>query len=241
MSAERAMTAAVETIGEGTGPRPTAFLGALIGDVLAPLAVYYVAGALRTSTMTAMIVAGLSCLPREVYQLARRRRLDGLGVAVIVSLVLGVLLSLGTGDARILAVKDAVWPLAAGLVTAASLVHGKPVSFYLFRPLLTQGRVEARPFWDEVWAGGPSFRHCLRTIAVLWAVILFATAAVELVAALSLPLGLAGATPSLVHLVAVSLLLGCTALYGKRTGLGVRAAVAAVRDAGAEVEQEAAR
>jgi hypothetical protein len=235
------VTTAVESIGQGTGTRPTAFLGALIGDVLAPLAVYYLVGALGASTMTAMIVAGLSCVPREAYQLARRRRLDGLGAAVIVSLALGVLLALGTGDARVLAVKDTVWPLAAGLVTAASLLHGKPVSFYLFRPLLTQGRVEARPFWDEVWAGGPSFRHCLRTIAVLWTVVLFAAAAVELVAALSLPLRLAGAVPSLVQLVAIPLLLGCTAVYGKRTGLGVRAALAAAAVRATGVEQEAAR
>jgi hypothetical protein len=215
--------------------RPTGFLGALIGDLVAPVAVYYLSAALGAAPTTAMIVASLSCLPRQVYFLVRRRRLDGLGTAVIAGLVISILLALGTGDARVLAVKDTVWPLAAGVVTAASLLRGKPVSFYLFRPLLTQGQAANRPFWDEVWAGGASFRRCLRTLAVLWTVILFAAAAVELAAGLSLPLEQAGAVPGLVPVVAVPLLLGCTALYGKRTGLGVRAALAAVRPGPAEV------
>jgi hypothetical protein len=105
----------------------------------------------------------------------------------------GMLLLL-SGDARVLIVKDAVWPLAAGVVAGGSCLRGKPVTFFMLRPLLTQGRPENRPFWDQVWAGGSAFRRCLRTLAIGWSVIL----------------------------------LGGTALYGRRTGLGVRRSLEAM-------------
>ncbi len=110
---------------------------------------------------------------------------------------------------------------------AGSLLRGKPVTFYLFRPLLTQGRAENRPMWDEVWRSGPAFRRCLRTLAAIWAVLLLAATAAEVILAVRLPLSQAGAVPGLVTLVTVPLLLASTALYGKRTGLGIRASLAA--------------
>jgi hypothetical protein len=160
-------------------------------------------------------------------------------VAVVIGLLLGALLTLGTGSPRVLAVKEAAWPAVAGLAVAGSLLRGKPLSFCLFRPLLTGGQAANRPFWDEVWAGGPSFRHCLRTLA-LWAVILFAATAAELAGVLWLPVSQAGAVPGLVPLAAVPLLLGCTAIYGGRTGLGIRAALAVVRPEAETVEDHQA-
>jgi hypothetical protein len=210
-----------------------AVLGPLLGDLVAPVAVYYLVlycrvGGLGASPLAAMLLAGLSCLPRLVLELARRHRLDGLGTAVLVGFVLGAALTLSTGNARTLAVKDAIWPLAGGLVAAGSLLRGKPVAFYLFRPLLTQGRAENRPFWDEVWRHGAPFRRCLRTLTAIWTVLLIAATAVELALAVRLPLSQAGGVPGLVQLVTVPLLLASTALYGKRTGLGVRASLASV-------------
>jgi hypothetical protein len=143
-----------EGLGGGGGARRGALLGPLFADLLAPIAVFYVAQSLGISTLNATLLAGLATLPRQLVQLIRHRRLDGLGITVLASFVLGALLTLSTGDMRLMAVKDAIWPLVAGLVTAGSCLRGKPVTFYLFRPLLTQGRVENRPLWDEVWEGG---------------------------------------------------------------------------------------
>lgn len=78
---------------------------------------------------------------------------------------------------RILIVKDAVWPLAAGVVSAGSCLRGKPVSFFMLRPMLTQGRPENRPFWDQVWSRGGAVRRCLRVLALGWSVVLLAAGA----------------------------------------------------------------
>jgi hypothetical protein len=236
------MTAAAERAPEsreagpdgGAGLRAGAFLGPLLSDLVAPLAVFYLAQAWGADALAASMLAGLSTLPRQLVQFARRRRLDGLGLAVLAAFVLGALLTLATGDVRLMAVKDAIWPLIAGLVTAGSCVRGKPVTFYVFRPLLTQGRAENRPLWNEVWAGGAPFRRALRTLAAMWATILLAAAAAEVVLSLRLPVDQAAAVPGFVQLIGVPLLLGCTALYGKHTGLGIRASLAAVRPEGSD-------
>ena len=209
------------------GVSPAVFLPPLLGDLVGPVAVYYLAEGLGAAPLAAMLLGGATCLPRLAVELIRRRRLDGLGTAVLIGFFLGAVLTLTTGNVRALAVKDAIWPLAGFLVVAGSLLRGKPVTFYLFRPLRTQGRAENRPMWDEVWRNGRAFRRCLRTLAAIWAVLLLAATAAEVILAVRLPLGQAGAVPGLVTLVTVPLLLASTALYGKRTGLGIRASLAA--------------
>jgi hypothetical protein len=208
--------------------RLAAVAGVLLGDLIAPAAIYYAARALGAPVVLALILGGLACLPRQAAGLARRRRLDGLGTAVLVAFALSGLLSLLSGNARVLIVKDAVWPLAAGVVAASSCVRGKPVTFFMLRPMLSQGRPENRPFWDQVWARGSAFRHCLRVLAIGWSVILLTAGAVELLLAVSLPVNAAAAVPAVVPAIAVPVLLGGTALYGQRTGLGVRRSLEAM-------------
>jgi len=219
------------TMTTGTPPAPAvrpAAAGLLLGDLIAPAAVYYLARALGATAVLALILGGATCLPRQAVAAARRRRPDGLGAAVLIVFALSALLALSAGSARILVVKDAIWPLAAGLVTAGSCLRGKPVTFFMLRPLLTQGRAESRPFWDRVWASGTAFRRCLRTLAIGWSVILLAAGAAELLLGLSLPLSAAAALPAVVPVIGLPVLLGGTALYGRRTGLGVRRSLAAM-------------
>ena len=206
------------------GGRTAGLLGLLLGDLAAPIAIFYGARAAGASTGLALVLGGAVCLPRQLAEVARKRRLDGLGVAVLVSFALGGVLSLVSGDARVLVVKDAIWPVAAGLVVGASCLRGKPVTFFIFRPMLTQGRAANRPFWDGVWAAaaGAPFRRCLRVLAVVWTVVLLAAGAVELTLAFTLPLSTAAAAPTVVHVLALAVLLGFTGLYAKSTGLGVR-------------------
>jgi hypothetical protein len=211
-----------------TGIRPAALAGMLLGDLIGPVAIYYVARALGAPVLLAVILGGLACLPRQAVGLARRGRLDGLGVAVLAVLAVSGLLSLLSGDARVLVVKDAVWPLAAAAVAAGSCLRGKPVTFFILRPMLTQGRTENRPFWDQVWARGSAFRHCLRVLAASWAVILLAAAAAELLLAVSLPVSAAAAVPAVVPAITIPVLLGGTAAYGRRTGMGVRRSLASM-------------
>lgn len=219
------MTApAPSSASRASGRRPVGLLGVLFGDLAGPIAISYGARSAGASTGLALVLGGVVCLPRQLAELVRKRRLDGLGVAVLVSFALGGVLSLVSGDARFLVVKDAIWPVAAGVVVGASCLRGKPVTFFMFRPMLTQGRVENRPFWDGVWAAeaGAPFRRCLRVLAVVWTVALLAAGAVELALAFTLPLSTAAAVPMVVHVIALPVLLGFTALYAKNTGLGVR-------------------
>jgi hypothetical protein len=67
---------------------------------------------------------------------------------------------------------------------------------------------------------------CLRGKPVTF--ILLAAAAAELLFAVGLPLNEAAALPAVVPAIALPVLLGSTAFYAKRTGLGVRRPLAAM-------------
>lgn len=130
-------------ISDEARPAPRARLGAmagpLLGDLVAPIVVYYVAESLGAPLALALALGGLTALPRQLLELARHRRLDGMGTTVLVAFALG---------------------------------------------------------------------------------------SVELALAMSVPINAAAAVPGLVSLVALPVLVGGTALYAKRTGLGVRRSLA---------------
>lgn len=218
------ITPAPRTGSPASGPRMAGLLEILFGDLLGPIAVYHAAQAAGSSAGQGLVFGGLVCLPRQPAALVRSHRLDGLGIAVLMSLTLGAALSLVSGSARFLVAKDAIWPLAAGAVAAASCLRGKPVTFFMVRPVLTGGRVENRPFWDGMWAddAGAPFRRCLRVLAAAWTAILLAAGTAESALAFTLPLNRTAAASLMAHVIAPPGLLGFTAIYAKNTGMGVR-------------------
>jgi len=51
--------------------RPAAVAGLLLGDLIAPAAIYYAAKALGAPVVLALILGGLACLPRQVAELVQ--------------------------------------------------------------------------------------------------------------------------------------------------------------------------
>lgn len=224
-------TSGPTTAAQTPNPWLKSLLTVLLGDLIAPVAATYAARSAGASTSVALVLGSATCLLRQIFEIARHRRLDWLGAAVLASFALGGALTLLSGDVRFVVLKDAVWPLAAGVVVAASMLRAKPVSFYVFRPMLTRGHAENRPFWDSVWAdpAGAPFRRCLRVLAVGWTVVLLGSGIVEVVLAFALPLNAAAAAPVVIHVISLPTLLGFTALYAKNTGLGVRRSLEGTR------------
>ncbi len=86
------------------GISPAAFLPPLFGALAGPVPVNYLPEGLGAAPLAAMLLGGATCLPRLVVELIRRRRLVGIGSAVLIGFVLGAVLTLTTGNARALEV-----------------------------------------------------------------------------------------------------------------------------------------
>jgi hypothetical protein len=212
-----------------------ALLIGLLWDIGLPAVVFYVCRAFDVDVLPALAAGGLVALARVAWVAAVRHRLDGLAALVGGTFALLVVVSLLTGDPRILLAKESILSGAAGLLLVGSCVIGRPILYGLVRRL-NAGKDELLAQWDERWRTQPSFRRHFVLLSAVLGGVLLAEATVRLLLIYLLPVDvMAGLSPVLQ--VGTLALLVCWALWFRSRR---RRAVAAAHPA-APVEPERSR
>ena len=86
------------------------------------------------AAVPALILAALPPLIGVIITWVRERRVNGVGIIVLVSLALALVMPLIGGDARDVVARDAYPNAALGLALGGSLIFGRrPLLFYLLR------------------------------------------------------------------------------------------------------------
>ena len=140
-------------------------LGTLFCDIAAPVGGYYLLRAFDVVPVWALTLSGLPPALRVLYLAARHRRVDGMGVFVLLIMAVGLATTLLTGDARLQLVRGAWFSVLIGGWMLASLRVGRRPTTYQATLALVPGRaaeLEAR------WADTPSFRRVWRVLTVVW-------------------------------------------------------------------------
>jgi len=184
---------------------------ALVIDLAVPLAVY---GVLQLAGLSVTwSLAGGSVVPivRIIVAAVREHRVNGLALFVLCALVVGVTLSLVTGDARLAIARDAVIGVALGIVFIGSLAMRRPIMFYVTRSF-GGGRLGEQ--WDRV----PALRRDLRYMTLAIGGLCLLDAAARVVLAYTLPVRTAGFAVHFLPIVLVALLM----LLGKSWGRRIR-------------------
>jgi hypothetical protein len=162
----------------------------LLMDLVVPVGAYYLLRALDVAPLTALILAGLPTTVFLLGQAVRKRRIDALGVFVLILLAAGVAVSLVTGSPRFLLAKGGWFTAVIGLAFLATLVLARPLTFTLARAMLRRtpmGQRLATESWDDLWERDREFRRPWRVATVLWGGGLLADAAARVVMAYTLP------------------------------------------------------
>lgn len=221
----------------GSGRRlPVSDLLTLGMDVVVPVALYYLLRAAGASPVLAMIIA---IVPTGVYLAARaikRRKIDALGIFVLVLLVVGVLVSLISGSPRFLLAKSGWVTAVIGIAFFVTLLLARPMAFTLARAMLRRsplGRTLDTDSWDDRWRRDPSFRRPWRVSTIMWGTGLLADALVRVVMAYSLPVDTVPALSAGLWAVTFVALQVAQHIYFKRSGL-----FRMLRDRPAETPQE---
>jgi hypothetical protein len=92
-----------------------------------------------------------------IVQLITRRRLDGVGGVVVVSVLATIALSLLTDNPRFLLAREGFITAMWGVWFLATLRARRPAAFRLARPLMEGRRSFGQASWDELWATEPAF------------------------------------------------------------------------------------
>ncbi|MGW3961985.1 VC0807 family protein [Amycolatopsis sp. NPDC005003] len=163
-----------------------ALLKTLAIEIAVPIGVYYALHSLGASDFTALAASGVFPLGRTLYQFAKDRTLNSLALVVLITNVVGMLLTFVTGDARMMIAKDSLGSGITGLVILASAFTAAPIMTKTMRPFLTRGNAEREAAWERL-GHNEKFNAILRRCSVIWGVGFALESSIRIIGAFTLP------------------------------------------------------
>lgn len=192
----------------------------LLLEVALPLAGYYGLRAAGASAWLALVVGGLLSAPWIVWAAVRNRRFDITAAFTLSLVLLGGLMSMVTGDPRVLLVRDSWLGALLGAWILISIPTRRPFLMAMSRAVVVAKVGEAgAALWEGRWDHEPDFRRHVRILTAIWGVVFLGDAVVRVVLAYALPVDAAPGASTAQWLVVLGALLGFHTWYVGRYGL----------------------
>ena len=190
-------------------------LGPLLAfDVAGPIVAYYLLRSAGLSTVAALILSGVVPAVGIAVGVARERRLDAIGIMVLIGIVVGAILGAVSGSAH-LVLLDGVVPTAVfGVVCVASLRSSRPMIFRFALEGMGRDTPRGREFADR-WRY-PGFRHAFRVTTVVWGLMFIVEAATQAVIVQTASASVAKSTSQLLILPFAAAVIAWNIAYAKR-------------------------
>jgi hypothetical protein len=179
------MTAPVslQMSGKPASERPVvlSWLPTIVFNIILPTVTYFaLTNSAHVAAVPALLVSGVWPAVELGYTIRRQRHIDEFSVFVLVGIAIGIVTTVFSQDARAVFLKDSIATGLIGLVMLATLLFGRPLTFYLGRRFATDGSRAQRDWWDGLWQH-PQFRRTQRLLGAVWGLALFGEAAVRAV------------------------------------------------------------
>ncbi|MFF2120153.1 VC0807 family protein [Kitasatospora sp. NPDC058184] len=204
-------------------PRRTALLLPLLIDLVLPLAVYYGLRSAGADQWWALLWSAAVPAVTVVVRLVRTRRVDFLALLILSMIALGLVLSILTGDARTLLIREAWTGMLGGLLGVwllASVGYGRPALMVVFRSFVqAKAGEDGLRAWEARWEQDSAFRHGVRVLTAVWGAASLLNALAQLAFAYLLPIDTAPAAMNLCWPVIAAPLLVFHLRYTRRHGL----------------------
>ncbi|KAI8372151.1 hypothetical protein BD560DRAFT_306884, partial [Blakeslea trispora] len=151
----------------------------MIFELILPIVLYYV---LRefTSPLLALLLAGVPTALIVLYKGYRERRVDMMGVLMLMGFGVSAILAFVQSDPKLYLLRESAMTLAMGLMLLITLFplrwqHHvlRPFMFYLARQIAVSSNVlmhrsTVRDHWDWFWHHYSTFRWFLRSLTGIW-------------------------------------------------------------------------
>jgi hypothetical protein len=192
-------------------------------DVAMPwLAVQILDRVWHVPTVPAFAIAALFPVAAVLYAWTRRRRVDVIGIAVVVTILGGIAIALLTNDVRFALVKAAPGFGLFGAACLVSLAAQTPLMFYVARQFNTGGDPEKAAVFNARLTVA-SFRRAMRIITIVWGAACLIEAVAGVSAAFLLRPDIALIVEPVLGFGTVALLLAWTFRFARRAAARVNA------------------
>ena len=167
---------------------PKSSLLPLLLDVGAPLGGYYLLhNAFGVSVVAALAWSSVVPAARTIYGVVRERELNALAALMLVVNVVGIGISLATGDPRLMIAKESGVSSVIALAILISVALRRPLMSAGLKPYMTKGSPQKIAAWNRLSAGSPRFRRMEGLFSAIWGVALLAECVARLIGAFTLP------------------------------------------------------
>jgi intracellular septation protein A len=163
-------------------------LPTLVIDAALPAMLYRILSARGAPDVDALCAGAVFPIGHIIFGLVRTRRVDFIGVFVLLFIVLGSVASLLSHNVLFVLIKESVVTGVFGLVCLTSLLWNRPLMFYFGRQFAAGNDADRIQWWNNRWQF-PAFRQALRMITVFWGLGYVFEAAVRVLLALRLKPG----------------------------------------------------
>jgi hypothetical protein len=189
-------------------------------EIAVPLGVYYGLHSLGVNDFTALALSGVFPLARTLFQFARNRTINGLALVVLVTNVVGMLLTFVSGDARMMIAKDSIGSGITGLVILISAFTAQPIMTKALRPFLTHGQADHEGAWDRL-QGNRRFGTVLRRSSYIWGVGFMLESTVRVIGAFTLPVSTMVWLSTVIFVGSFAVIMLIAGLSAKEAGMMV--------------------
>lgn len=158
------------------------FAVTLLCDVVLPVGLYYVLRSAGFSELVSLLISAAAPALNTGYSIVKQRKVDSVGLFVIVILVLAGIGSLISGSPRMTLARGGWFTGLIALWILGSLFASRPFTYRAMKTLLP-GKSETL---EGLWHSDPQFRRIWRGLTVLWGCGLLVDAALRVIMAYTL-------------------------------------------------------
>jgi hypothetical protein len=185
----------------------------VLRDVLLPYLVYLALHAAGVTNLFALAAGAGLAVVIVIADAVRDRRINVLTLIVLLTLVLSVVVSLISGNARVTLARDCVITAGLGIVLLGSLTRRRPLLFHLLAPLMTAHHLDNDITFDRRFERSPDLRATLRISTAVWGFVLLADACLRLTAVALLSVSAAASAATILTIATVVILVGWLRFY----------------------------
>jgi hypothetical protein len=192
------------------------FLGYVV-DVVAPMAAFFVLNWLGVPPIWGLLLGSAIAIVSTTINTFRRRRIDRVGILVLMELAISIVLLFVWRDPRFLLAKPSLYTAIAGVYLIATSFRGKPLTYDGALQIGTRGDPVRASAFARCWERSSQFRKTLRIASLGWGLACLIDAILRVVVVYRFPLERAAWLSNLPHLTAIAVLMGFSAFMGRTT------------------------
>ena len=196
---------------------PRIFIG-YAADVVVPMALYYVLHRFGISDGLALGASAAIALVVTIVNTIRRKKLDAIGILVIIEIVMSIALFLWLKDRRLILAKPSFYSGVAAIYLIVMAFRPKPMNYETIRNLGSDGDPRRAAAIDAAWQENPKFRTAVRTAEVGWGLAFLADSILRVVIIFNTEPDRAVWLSNIPHIAAIAIIIGFSAVMGRING-----------------------